>query len=798
MKMVDNSTLARINKRINDALTPIQSDVAQAQNDIITLQNNIGGTAGDPIKCIVSRTAAQSISNSSFTNILFDTEVSDNDEMFDVSDPTKVYCKTAGTYYLTVDVTFETNNAGTRFLLIDFTRGGSTSTLGEASENAINSPFATHVNYPYGTINLQVNDYIVVKVYQDSGSALNLTSCRLSLTAWQGVKGDPGTNYLTQSQATDLTDGGDTTLHTHDSRYYTETEINTALSGKSDTTHNHDSAYAPIAKGVTNGDSHDHSGGDGAQIAYASLSGTPTIPDQLSDLADDATHRTVTDTEKSIWNSKAAGDHNHALSNLSEKSYNSLTDKPTIPTALSSLTDDSTHRLVTDTEKSTWNAKQDALVADTDYLTPSTAASTYEPKKGADDNYVTDAEKVKLSNLSGVNTGDQDLSGLLAKTTHVTAINDTELTNNGEFAVFNLTGSDIRTSGRRLTIDGTLGGNSDYYIPSEKAVKTYADGKLAKATNVNSINDTGIADGEIAIFNLTNKDIRTSNVTIVTTIGADDTTVPTSKAVSDAITAAGGYTDEMAQDAVGAIIANTNTVDLTYTDATPQLKADLKKQNTASINLSDDANGLKADLNFSATATDIKMNGTQAVGSAGTAARVDHVHPSDTSRVIAPATNTADKLPQWDGTNSKTLKDGYSLSDLWLYMHPVGSIFISTSSTSPQTTYGGTWVQFGQGKVLVGQSATDTDFDTAEETGGEKTHTLTINESPVHRHGVEMQWNSLSPGSSTEYPEMGNTSSGGRSIVGGDSTGPIQATGGGLAHNNMPPYIVVYMWKRTA
>ena len=78
----------------------------------------------------------------------------------------------------------------------------------------------------------------------------------------------------------------------------------------------------------------------------------------------------------------------------------------TVPDALADLADDSTHRLVTDTEKSTWNAKQNALIADVDYLTPSTAGSTYEPIKGIDDNYVTDAEKTVIGNTSGTNSGD--------------------------------------------------------------------------------------------------------------------------------------------------------------------------------------------------------------------------------------------------------------------------------------------------------------------------------------------------------------------------------------------------------
>lgn len=70
------------------------------------------------------------------------------------------------------------------------------------------------------------------------------------------------------------------------------------------------------------------------------------VPTRLSQLTDDTTHRTVSDTEKSRWNNKS--DFNG--------SYNSLTDKPTIPTRLSQLADDTTHRLVTDAEKQKWNS----------------------------------------------------------------------------------------------------------------------------------------------------------------------------------------------------------------------------------------------------------------------------------------------------------------------------------------------------------------------------------------------------------------------------------------------------------
>jgi hypothetical protein len=85
-----------------------------------------------------------------------------------------------------------------------------------------------------------------------------------------------------------------------------------------------------------------------------------------------------------------------------------------------------------------------------------------------------------------------------------------------------------------LDTDGTLAGNSDVKVASQKATKTYADLKIAKATNVTAITDTGIADGEIAVFNLSNKDIRTSNAVISTdgTLASDaDTNIPTEKAV---------------------------------------------------------------------------------------------------------------------------------------------------------------------------------------------------------------------------------------------------------------------------
>lgn len=115
---------------------------------------------------------------------------------------------------------------------------------------------------------------------------------------------------------------------------------------------------------------------------------------------------------------------------------------------------------------------------------------------------------------------------------------------------------------------------------------------------------------------------------------------------------------------------------------------------------------------------------------------------------------------------------------------PVGAIYISTVSTNPSTILGyGTWIAFGSGRTLVGVDTGQTEFDTVEETGGAKTHTLTTAEIPAHTHSAF----DFSGGPS-------NLAGGGGLNISGN-TG---STGGGGAHNNLQPYITVYFFKRTA
>jgi hypothetical protein len=132
---------------------------------------------------------------------------------------------------------------------------------------------------------------------------------------------------------------------------------------------------------------------------------------------------------------------------------------------------------------------------------------------------------------------------------------------------------------------------------------------------------------------------------------------------------------------------------------------------------------------------------------------------------------------------------------------PVGSVYLSVVPTNPAILLGyGTWVQIAQGRALVGQNPSDPDWDTAEETRGSKTHTLTVNEMPSHNHTQDPH---------THTPWLNEGNSGTTRIRGGgpddmnyygsmtSATPYIYPTGGGAPHNNIQPSFVIYVWKRT-
>ena len=141
----------------------------------------------------------------------------------------------------------------------------------------------------------------------------------------------------------------------------------------------------------------------------------------------------------------------------------------------------------------------------------------------------------------------------------------------------------------------------------------------------------------------------------------------------------------------------------------------------------------------------------------------------------------------------------FSGKTLFDIVYPVGAIYMSVSSTSPEILFGGTWEQIQNRFLLAAGSSY-----TAGDTGGEATHTLTANEMPVHSH--DLRANTSWGGSETLAPWaqyfgsniLYDVGASGGTITTSYYGNVTQLTGGSVAHNNMPPYLVVYMWKRTA
>ena len=122
-------------------------------------------------------------------------------------------------------------------------------------------------------------------------------------------------------------------------------------------------------------------------------------------------------------------------------------------------------------------------------------------------------------------------------------------------------------------------------------------------------------------------------------------------------------------------------------------------------------------------------------------------------------------------------------------IYPIGSVITFYDSDDHSGHLGLTWERFATGRMVVGYDSTDASFDTIGETGGEKTHTLTIDEMPKHAHA----------GIKTVSGETSGTQEQG--IIQGryyDNDVWTADRGGDQAHNNMPPYVVAALWRRTA
>jgi hypothetical protein len=225
------------------------------------------------------------------------------------------------------------------------------------------------------------------------------------------------------------------------------------------------------------------------------------------------------------------------------------------------------------------------------------------------------------------------------------------------------------------------------------------------------------------------------------------------------------------------------------------------KDALASGNASKIVKGTEIDTEFNNIATAV-------------ATKADLASPTFTGSPVLPTGTTAvTQTSTDDSTKLATTAFVQDVADaIKNALYPVGSIYTNSSvSTNPGTLLGfGTWTAFGAGRFLVGLNASDSSFDTAEETGGSKdailvshSHTATVTD-PSHSHSMTLNvWRGSNAGNTN--PAWGG---GDRQ----DATNRTQATttaatgisvsnsteGSSGTNANLPPYIVVYMWKRTA
>lgn len=131
--------------------------------------------------------------------------------------------------------------------------------------------------------------------------------------------------------------------------------------------------------------------------------------------------------------------------------------------------------------------------------------------------------------------------------------------------------------------------------------------------------------------------------------------------------------------------------------------------------------------------------------------------------------------------------------------YPVGSVYITSSSTSPATTFGGTWTQL-KDRFPIACGSTYSNGTT----GGEAIHKLTVAEMPQHKHRLVIGWGDNNGAWNTLYAATGSGSRWGSAdafyydeskVFGPNGNEPVT---GVQPHSNMPPYIAKYMWQRTA
>lgn len=278
----------------------------------------------------------------------------------------------------------------------------------------------------------------------------------------------------------------------------------------------------------------------------------------------------------------------------------------------------------------------------------------------------------------------------------------------------------------------------------------------------------------------------------------------TAQTAANTANAAAVKIDEMTVSATP-LDAGTASAALTLVDGHYHLTLGLPKGDTGatpqiSVQVTTGAAGSEASVSVSGTAEEPVIHLTIPRGDTGAIENMTingkpvesgtiTLTPEDLGAATAESVSQLknDKLDKTATAADSSKLGGKTLAEIMLTLYPVGAVYISVNSTSPASLFGGTWEQL-QDRFLLAAGSTYS----AGSTGGEATHTLTVDEMPNHNHASGHGFHNVASGTGAEC--LSNY------YIDGDdySANRTSYIGGGAAHNNMPPYLAVYMWKRVS
>lgn len=481
----------------------------------------------------------------------------------------------------------------------------------------------------------------------------------------------------------------------------------------------------------------------------ASVNGaTGTVVLDQDDIGDGTTYKQYSQTEKTKLSGIATG----ATANSSDATLLARANHTGTQTAstISDFDTEVANNTTVDANTTKLAGIESGATAD---QTGAEIKTAYEAE--ADTNAFTDAEKTLLGNQSGTNTGDQDLSSYVTGPVSVT--DNTIPRYNGT------TGKAIEGTGVVIDDDGDLLSTG---IIESNLVMGAPDGVFSEITEYTL--DSGVTVDGVLI-----KD---------TLVDGRDVSVDGTKL--DGIEVGAEVND------VTSVNGATGAVTVDETDILPIQTGNSGKFLSTNGTLSS-WETLAGGGDMSASTYDPATVSEQLVGLTATQTLTNKT-------LTSPVINTPTGIVKGDvglgnvDNTSDATKQTATLLAAW----PVNSVYTSIVNTNPSSLFGGTWVSFGAGRVLVGFDSGQTEFDTAEETGGTKEVTLTSAQSGLPAHGHSLTSQVVARGA-TGTGSNDTQAAGNRSLAGAVALNNTAADAAS-PHTNLQPYIVVYFFKRTA